>query len=83
MKILTTGGAGFIGSHTCVELLNAGHEVVVVDNFVNSQKEAVHRVEELTGKTVQLYEADVCDPDAMEQIFSEHTFDAVIHFAGL
>ena len=83
MHILTTGGAGFIGSHTCVELLNAGHEVTVVDNFVNSQKESVKRVEELTGKSVKLYEADCCDKDAMEKIFSENNFDAVIHFAGL
>ena len=83
MKILTTGGAGFIGSHTCLELLNAGHEVVVVDNFVNSKKAAVDRVEDLTGKKIVLYEADVSDRDAMEGIFSEHAFDAVIHFAGL
>ena len=83
MHILTTGGAGFIGSHTCVELLEAGHEVTVVDNFVNSQPEAVKRVEKLTGKTVKLYEADCCDKAAMEKIFSENTFDAVIHFAGL
>ena len=83
MKILTTGGAGFIGSHTCVELLNAGHDVVVVDNFVNSNPEAVRRVEKLTGKTVKLYEADVADKEAMDQIFNENEFDAVIHFAGL
>ena len=83
MKILLTGGAGYIGTHTCVELLAAGHEAVVVDNFVNSQPEAVRRVEELTGKIVPLYEADVCDAGAMDRIFSEHSFDAVIHFAGL
>ncbi len=83
MKILLTGGAGFIATHTCVELIAAGHEVVIVDNYVNSQPEAVRRVEEITGRQIKVYEADVCDKDAMERIFSENTFDAVIHFAGL
>ena len=83
MRILLTGGAGFIGSHTCVELLAAGHEAIIVDNFVNSQPEAVRRVEEITGKTVKLYEADCCDKAAMERIFTENEIDAVIHFAGL
>ena len=83
MKILLTGGAGFIATHTCVELMAAGHEAVIVDNYVNSQPEAVRRVEEIVGKPVKVYEADVCDKDAMNRIFDENQFDAVIHFAGL
>ena len=83
MRVLLTGGAGFIATHTAVELLNAGHEVIVADNYVNSQPEAVHRVEEITGKKIRLYEADVCDPAAMTRIFDENPIDAVIHFAGL
>ena len=83
MKILLTGGAGYIGSHTCVELLEAGYDVVVVDNYVNSQPEAIRRVEKITGKTVKVYEADVCDAAAMENLFSNEKIDAVIHFAGL
>jgi UDP-glucose 4-epimerase len=83
MKILLTGGAGFIGSHTAVELLNAGHEIVVVDNYVNSQPEALKRVEEITGKHFASYEADVADREAMDRIFDEQQIDAVIHFAGL
>ena len=83
MNILLTGGAGFIASHTCVELLEAGHQVVVVDNYVNSQPESLRRVEEITGCKIKSYEADVCDKDAMNRIFDENTFDAVIHFAGL
>ena len=72
MTILLTGGAGFIGSHTCVELLKAGYDAVIVDNFVNSQPEAVRRVEEITGRSVRLYEADVCDRSAMEKVFDEN-----------
>ncbi len=83
MKILLTGGAGFIATHTCVELMEAGHEAVIVDNYVNSQPEAVRRVEEIVGRPVKVYEADVCDKDAMNRIFDENEFDAVIHFAGL
>ena len=83
MKILLTGGAGFIATHTCVELMAAGHDVVVVDNYVNSQPEALRRVEEIAGRPVKAYEADVCDRAAMDKIFSENRFDAVIHFAGL
>ena len=83
MKILLTGGAGFIATHTCVELMQAGHDVVVVDNYVNSQPEALKRVEEIVGRSVKAYEADVCDKDAMNRIFDENKFDAVIHFAGL
>ncbi|MEY8351863.1 UDP-glucose 4-epimerase GalE [Lachnospiraceae bacterium 54-53] len=83
MAILVTGGAGYIGSHTCVELLNAGFEVVVVDNLCNSSRESMERVMEITGKKLTFYEADLRDRDAMEQIFDEEIIDAVIHFAGL
>lgn len=83
MKILLTGGAGFIGSHTIVELDNAGYEVVVVDNFVNSKKESLERVAQIIGKQVPYYKADIRDREALVAVFSEHQFDAVIHFAGL
>lgn len=83
MNILLTGGAGYIGSHTIVELDNAGHSVVVVDNFVNSQPEALRRVERIIGKKVLFYEADVRDRKAMDRVFEENRIDAVIHFAGL
>ncbi len=84
MKILVTGGAGYIGSHTCVELLNAGYDVVVVDNLYNSSEKALERVQEITGKTLRFYEADVRDRAAMDCVFSEHPdIEAVIHFAGL
>lgn len=82
-KILLAGGAGYIGSHTAVELLNAGYEVVVADNYCNSSPEAIRRVEEITGKPVQLYEADIRDSERLSQIFRENKIDAVIHFAGL
>ena len=81
--ILITGGAGYIGSHTCVELLLAGHEVVVVDNLSNSRIEALRRVEKITGKAIPLVIADVNDRDAMRKIFQTFPIDAVIHFAGL
>lgn len=83
MRILATGGAGFIGSHTCVELLAAGHEVIVADNFVNSSKSAIDSVEKISGKKVKLYEIDCCDKAALERVFAENQIDAVIHFAGL
>ncbi|MDE5562703.1 MAG: UDP-glucose 4-epimerase GalE [Clostridiales bacterium] len=83
MAILVTGGAGYIGSHTCVELLNSGHDVVVVDNFCNSTSESVNRVQKITGKTVKLYEGDVRDKAVMNKIFDENKIDSVIHFAGL
>lgn len=83
MKILVTGGAGFIGSHTVIELLSAGHSVVVVDNLVNSCKLSLQRVEEIAGKKVPFYEADIRDRAALEKIFAEHSFDCCIHFAGL
>lgn len=82
MKVLVTGGTGFIGSHTCVELLNAGYDVVIVDNLSNSKKEVVGYVEEITNKKLAFYEADVCDKEALRSIFREHEIDAVIHFAG-
>ena len=82
-NILITGGAGFIGSHTVVELLRQGHSVVVVDNLCNSCEEALARVREITGKDFRFYQADVRDRAAMEKIFSENSFDSVIHFAGL
>ncbi len=83
MAILVTGGAGYIGSHTCVELLNAGYEVVVMDNLYNSSEEAVKRVEEITGKKVAFYKADLLDREATEEIFEKEQIDSVIHFAGL
>jgi len=83
MKILVTGGAGYIGTHTCVELLDKGYEVVAVDNFVNSSPKAVRRVEQITGKKVALYEGDVRDRELLEKVFAENKIDWVIHFAGL
>ena len=83
MNILLAGGAGYIGSHTAVELLTAGHDVVIVDNYCNSCAEAVNRVEEVSGKKVVSYEADVKDKVAMAKIFAENKIDCVIHFAGL
>ena len=83
MKILVTGGAGFIGSHTCVELLENGYEVVIVDNFINSKPEALNRIKQITGKDFKFYEADLLDKAAVETIFIENKIDAVIHFAGL
>lgn len=83
MAVLVTGGAGFIGSHTCVELLNAGYDVVVVDNLCNSSEIALERVKEITGKPLTFYKADLLDREAMEQIFEKETIDSVIHFAGL
>lgn len=83
MNVLLAGGAGYIGSHTCVELIEAGHDVVIADNYSNSCPEAVKRVEEITGRSIPLYEADVCDSEAVDKIFAENKIDAVIHFAGL
>jgi len=83
MKILVTGGAGYIGSHTCVELLNNNYDVIVVDNLCNSSKESLNRVKTITGKEVTFYQQDILDESALANIFSEHDIDAVIHFAGL
>ena len=83
MTILVTGGAGYIGSHTAVELLEAGHDVVVADNLCNASEESVARVEQIAGKKVRFYKADVRDAAALEQIFAENAIDWVIHFAGL
>jgi UDP-glucose 4-epimerase len=83
MNILVTGGAGYIGSHTCVELLEAGNTIVVVDNLANSKEESLSRVRELTGKELAFYKVDLLDRPALEAVFRQNTFDAVIHFAGL
>ncbi len=83
MKVLVTGGAGYIGSHTCVELLNASHEVIVVDNLSNSSEESLRRVQRITGRAVSFERADVRDAAALERIFAQQPIDAVIHFAGL
>ena len=82
MSILVTGGSGYIGSHTVVELLNSGYEVVVLDNLVNSSKESLRRVEEITGKKVQFYQADIRNREALEDVFTKESSDCCIHFAG-
>ena len=82
-KILVTGGAGYIGSHTCVELLNAGHEVVVLDNLCNSAAESLNRVQQLTQKSLTLIQGDIRDAQLLDQVFQQHSIEAVIHFAGL
>jgi len=81
--ILVTGGAGFIGSHTCVELLDAGYEIVVLDNLKNSHETAINRIKEITGKDFSFYPVDLLNREAVEAVFTENTIDAVIHFAGL
>ena len=83
MRILVTGGAGFIGSHTVVELQQAGYDVVVLDNLCNASEKVIPRVEAITGKKVPFYKADILDREALEEIFSKEQIDAVIHFAGL
>ena len=83
MAILVTGGAGYIGSHTCVELLKEGYEVVVVDNLYNSSEEALNRVKQITGKEVKFYNVDVLDREALDQVFKKESIDSVIHFAAL
>lgn len=83
MSILVTGGAGYIGSHTCLELLNQGKDVVVVDNLCNSKIESLRRVEEITGKPIRFYECDILDREGLNRVFSENSIEAVIHFAGL
>jgi UDP-glucose 4-epimerase len=83
MKTLVTGGAGYIGSHTCLELLKEDHEIVVVDNLSNSREESLKRVQKLAGKTLEFYKVDLLDKDRLNTVFSKYSFDAVIHFAGL
>lgn len=83
MEILVTGGAGYIGSHTCLELLQAGHKVIVVDNLVNSKEESLKRVQELTGKSLRFHKIDLLDGKALDAVFESCSIDAVIHFAGL
>ena len=83
MNVLVTGGAGYIGSHTCVELLKAGHEVVVVDNLYNSKAESLRRVQAITGKRLTFHKVDLLDREALHQVFAQNTFNAVIHFAAL
>lgn len=83
MAILVTGGAGYIGSHTCVEILNAGYEIVILDNFYNSCPESLNRIKELTGKDFKFYECDIRDREGLDKVFAENKIDAVIHFAGL
>lgn len=83
MSILVTGGAGFIGSHTCVELLEAGYEVVVVDNLYNASRKSMDRIEQITGKKPTFYEADILDREALNRIFEKEQIESVIHFAGL
>ncbi len=83
MSILVTGGAGYIGSHTCVELLNAGYEVIIVDNLSNSKLESLTRIKEITGKEVKFYKVDLLDRGDLEEVFADNQIEAVIHFAGL
>ena len=83
MTVLLTGGAGYIGSHTAVELLSAGHDVIIADNYANSSSIVAQRITQITGKPVKCYEADAADPAALERIFQENAIDSVIHFAGL
>ncbi|MHC1684886.1 MAG: UDP-glucose 4-epimerase GalE [Clostridiaceae bacterium] len=81
-KVLVTGGAGYIGSHTSVELLNAGHEVIIVDNFSNSKMESLNRIKEITNKELKFYKVDILNKDALEEVFKSNKIDVVIHFAG-
>ena len=83
MAILVTGGTGYIGSHTVVELLDSGYEVVIVDNFYNSKPEVLNRIQDITGKDFKFYEIDIRDQEALDKVFSENQIEAVIHFAGL
>jgi UDP-glucose 4-epimerase len=83
MNVLVTGGAGYIGSHTCVQLLEAGHQVVVVDNFSNSKRTSLERVTAMTGRSMQVHAADLRDFEALDSVFKQHSIDSVIHFAGL
>lgn len=82
-KILVTGGTGFIGSHTCIELLASGYEVIIVDNLSNSSSKVIKRIEKISGRKIDYFSVDICDEDALQTVFYKHKFDAVIHFAGL
>lgn len=82
MKILVTGGAGYIGSHTCIELLENGHDIVVVDNFSNSKPDVIDKIKEISGKDFPFYELDICDKEALEEVFKKEKIEAAIHFAG-
>ena len=82
-KILVTGGAGYIGSHTCVQLLNSGHEVIVLDNLCNSSEESLNRVQQISGKPLTFVQGDIRDAQVLDQVFQQHQINAVIHFAGL
>lgn len=83
MRVLVTGGAGYIGSHTCVDLLEAGHEVIVVDSLINSREESIRRIEEITGRKLLFHKVDLLDQEPLGAVFQESRIDAVIHFAGL
>ncbi|WNO08601.1 UDP-glucose 4-epimerase GalE [Teredinibacter sp. KSP-S5-2] len=83
MTVLVTGGAGYIGSHTCIELIESGFDIVVVDNLYNSKLESLKRVEEIVGKQIPFYQVDICDKPAMREVFQQYDIDSVIHFAGL
>ena len=83
IAILITGGAGYIGSHTCVELLNTGYDVVVVDNYINSKPESLKRIKEITGKSLKFYNVDILNKEKLDKVFKENKIEAVIHFAGL
>ncbi len=83
MSILITGGCGYIGSHTCLELLSSGHDIVVLDNYYNSNHEVLARVKELSGKDLPFYECDIRDAEGLRRIFQKHDIDVVVHFAGL
>ena len=83
MSILVTGGAGFIGSHTVVELMNAGYDVVIVDNLVNASEKSIERIEQIVGKKVKFYKVDINDRDGLNEVFDKEQIDSCIHFAGL
>lgn len=83
MEVLVTGGAGYIGSHTCVELINEGYDVIVLDNFSNSSPIALQRIKEITGRELKIYQIDLLDKENVGKVFSENQIDAVIHLAGL
>ena len=83
MQILVTGGAGYIGSHTCVELLQAGYDVIVVDSLINSREESIRRIEEISGRKLNFHKVDLLDKPALDGVFRAAAVDAVIHFAGL